>query len=108
MPDSIILQFVRRLPLALRGVDLRRTTKMFLNLSGNIFASWQANFVSAAMFPEVGKQGNIDRKHNASAAMFRSLPRALVVVVGSIQNYIDLCHALQVARNIASYHMTFN
>ena len=46
------------------------TTKMFLNLLGNIFASWEANFVSATMFPEVGKQGNIDRKHNVSATMF--------------------------------------
>ena len=39
---------------------------MILNLFGNIFASWKANFVSAMMFPEVGKQENID-----------SLPRAL-------------------------------
>ena len=39
-------------------------TKMFLNLLGNIFASWEASFVSATMFLEVGKQGNIDRKHN--------------------------------------------
>ena len=45
-------------------------TKMFLNLLGNILASWEANFVSAPMFPEVGKQGNIDRKHNVSATMF--------------------------------------
>ena len=43
--------------------------KMFLNLLGNIFAAWEANFVSATMFPEVGKQGNIDC----------SLPRALVL-----------------------------
>ena len=50
-------------------------TKMFLNLLGNISASWEANFVSATMFPEVGKQGNIDRKHNASATIFPSLPR---------------------------------
>ena len=39
------------------------TTKMFLNLLGNIFASWEAHFVSSAMFPRMGKQGNIDRKH---------------------------------------------
>jgi hypothetical protein len=32
---------------------------MFLNLVGNIFASREANFVSATMFPRVGKQGNI-------------------------------------------------
>ena len=31
-------------------------TKIFLNLLGNIFAFWEANFVSAAMFSEVGKQ----------------------------------------------------
>ena len=50
-------------------------TKIFLNLLGNIFASWEANFVSAIMFLEVGKQGNIDsRKHNVSATMFPSLP----------------------------------
>ena len=52
---------------------------MFLNLCRNIFASWEANFVSATMFPEVGKQGNIDRKHNVSATMFPSLHRALNV-----------------------------
>ena len=38
-------------------------TKMFLNLFGNIFASWEANFVSATMFPEVSNRetliGNI-------------------------------------------------
>ena len=50
--------------------------KMFLNLLGNISASWEANFVFATMFPEVGKQGNIDKKHNVSATMFPSLPRA--------------------------------
>ena len=53
--------------------------KMFLNLLRNIFVSWEANFVSAAMFPEVSKHGNIDRKHNASATMFLSLPKALDV-----------------------------
>ena len=35
------------------------TTKMFLNFFGNIFASWEANFVSATKFPVVGKRGNI-------------------------------------------------
>ena len=57
-------------------------TKMFLNLLGNNFASWEANFVSATMFPEVGKQGNIDRKH-VSATLFPSLPRTL-------QSFCDL------------------
>ena len=52
--------------------------KNFLNLSGNIFASQEANFVSATMFPGVGKQGNMDRKLNVSATMFPSLPRALM------------------------------
>ena len=33
--------------------------QMFLNLVGNIFASREANFVSATMFPRVGKHGNI-------------------------------------------------
>ena len=46
-------------------------------LMGNIFASWQENFVSATIFPEVGKQGNIDRKHNVSATMFPGLPRVV-------------------------------
>ena len=32
-------------------------TKMFLNLLGNVFGSWEANFVSATMFPAVGKLG---------------------------------------------------
>ena len=45
-------------------------TKMFLNLLGNIFAFWEANFVSATMFSEGGKQGNIGRNHNVSATMF--------------------------------------
>ena len=31
-------------------------TKMFLNLLGNIFASWEANLFSATMFPEVHGQ----------------------------------------------------
>ena len=54
-------------------------TKMFLNLLGNIFASWEANFVSETMFLEVGKQGNIDRKHNVSANYVSySSPRAFV------------------------------
>ena len=50
-------------------------TKMFLNLLGNIFASWEANYISATMFPEVGKQGNVVRKHNVFATKFPSLPR---------------------------------
>ena len=33
--------------------------QMFLNSLGNIFASREVNFVSATMFPSVGKQGNI-------------------------------------------------
>ena len=52
-------------------------TKMFLHLLGNIFASWEAIFFSATMFREVGKQENNDRKHNVSATMLPSLPRAL-------------------------------
>ena len=52
---------------------------MFLNLLGNIVASWEANFVSATMFPEVDKQGNIDRKHNVVAKMFPSFSRTLHV-----------------------------
>ena len=51
-------------------------TKIFLNLLGNTFASWEANFVFAKMFSEVDKPGNIGRKHNASATMFPSLPKA--------------------------------
>ena len=50
---------------------------MFLNFLGNIFASWEANFVSATMFSEVGKQGNIGRKHNVTTTIFSSLPRTL-------------------------------
>ena len=42
---------------------------MFLELLGNIFAPLETNFVSVTMFPEVGKQGNIDRKHNVSATL---------------------------------------
>ena len=52
-------------------------TKIFLNLLGNIFASREANFVFATMFPVVGKQGNMDRKKKVSARMFPSLPSAL-------------------------------
>ena len=52
-------------------------TKIFLNLLGNIFAS---------MFHEVGKQGNIDRKHNVSATMFSSLPWALISSIQTADN----------------------
>ena len=53
--------------------------EMFVNLLGNIFASWEGNFVSATilMFPEVGKQRNIGRKRNVFADMFPTLPGAL-------------------------------
>ena len=51
-------------------------TKIFLNFLRNILASWEAKFVSARMFPKVGKQVNIGTKHNVSATMFPSLPRA--------------------------------
>ena len=61
-------------------------TKTFLNLLGNIFASWEVNFVSATMFPEVDRHRHIDRKHNVSATMFPSLPRALVMCVIHLQN----------------------
>jgi hypothetical protein len=43
---------------------------------GNIFASREANFVSATMFLGVDKLGNIDRKQNVSVTMFPSLTRA--------------------------------
>ena len=56
-------------------------TKMFLNLLRNISASWEANFVSATMFHEVDKQGNIDTKHNVFATMFPSLLRADVCTI---------------------------
>jgi hypothetical protein len=49
---------------------------MFLRLLGKIFASREANFLSATMFPGVGKLGNIDKKQNVSATMFPGLPRA--------------------------------
>ena len=64
-------------PVAGKLGNIVSTTKMFLNLSGNIFASQETNFVSATMFPGAGKQGNMDRKLNVSATMFPSLPRAV-------------------------------
>ena len=72
---SIALKHFLNLPN--RENNIVSATKMFLNFFGNIFAPWEVNFVSATMFPEAGKQGNIDRKHNVSATMFSSLPRAL-------------------------------
>ena len=54
-------------------------TKMFLSLLGNIFAFREANFVSATVFPGVGKWGSIDRKHNVSTTMF---PQALIYLGG--------------------------
>ena len=42
------------------------TMSMQYRLDFYIFAFCKANFVSAAMFPEVDKQGNIDRKHNVA------------------------------------------
>ena len=50
------------------------TAKMFLNLLGNIFASWETNFVPATIFFLMGKQGNIDRKYNVFATIFSSFP----------------------------------
>ena len=42
------------------------TTKLFLNLLGNVIASciafWEANLVSVTIFLEMAKQGNSDRK----------------------------------------------
>lgn len=38
--------------------------EMFSNQLGNIFSSWVENFVSATMFPKVGKQKNIDRNED--------------------------------------------
>ena len=58
------------------GNNIVSATKMFRNLLGNIFASWEANYVSARVFPEMGKQGNIDRKHNVCTTMFPSLLKA--------------------------------
>ena len=55
--------------------------EMFLDLIGNIFASREANFVSATTFPRVGKQGDFEETSqvtNVSATMFPSLPWALV------------------------------
>jgi hypothetical protein len=37
----------------------RETSNVSEFAIGNIFASWEANFVSATMFPRVGKHGNI-------------------------------------------------
>jgi hypothetical protein len=51
-------------------------------LIGNISASREANYVSATMFPRVGKHRNTWGKsgnmanHNVSATMFPSLPKA--------------------------------
>ena len=50
---------------------------MFLNSQGNIFASREAKFVSATMFPQVGKTFEETSKiTNVSTTMFSSLPRA--------------------------------
>jgi hypothetical protein len=56
---------------------------MFLNSLGNIFASWETNFVSTTMLPRVGKVANKEtfeetsRITNVFTTMFPSLPRAL-------------------------------
>ena len=55
-------------------------------LLGNIFASWEANFVSATVFSVVGKQGNIDRKHNVWPTMFPSLQGLCAVYYTSLLN----------------------
>jgi hypothetical protein len=44
--------------------------KLFMNYIENIL-------LHCFLFPELGKQGNFDRKHNVSATMALSLPRAL-------------------------------
>lgn len=50
--------------------------KSFFNLLVNIFAPWEANFVSAATFLMVGKRENIVTKHNVPEAVFAILPKA--------------------------------
>ena len=54
-------------------------TKMFLNLFGNIFCPWAANFVSPTMFPEGGKTGKhwyetkyFHNRYNARACQLSS------------------------------------
>ena len=51
--------------------DIAFATKMFLNMLGANLTS--SKFCFATMFPEVGKQGNINRKH-VSVTMFPSFP----------------------------------
>ena len=71
------------------------TTKMFLNLLGNIFASWKINFVTATMFLEVGKQGSIDRKHNVCATMFPSSQQCFLCFSLSHGSHIYLNNSLE-------------
>ena len=64
-------------------METARTTKTLLNLLGNIFASWEANFVSATMFPKIAKwkfcfRNNVSRDGKHVSAMFPTLPRTLV------------------------------
>ena len=52
-----------------------KTKLCWQNIFANIFASSKANFVSATMFPDVDKQGNVDRKHKVPATVFPVFPR---------------------------------
>ena len=79
---------------------------MFLNLLGNIFASWEANFVSATMFPEVGKRGNIDRKH-VFAQMFPSLSRAFQVTKTNLQKWVGSSKAVKLTLSYCKFQWKF-
>ena len=55
---------------------------------GKHFCFLGSKFVSATLFPVVGKQGNIDREHNVSETVFPGLPSALVIIVKSLNQKI--------------------
>jgi hypothetical protein len=69
--------------------NILSATNIFLNLLGNVFASREANFVSATMFLGVGKLGNIDnKKQDVSATMFPGLPKVLKTVKRSSVSHL--------------------
>ena len=86
---------------------------MFLNSLGNIFASREANFVSATMFPQQCFHGWANRETfeetsritNVSTTMFPSLSRAFIVVFSiSIHTTMSKRNVIMSVRRVKTFY----
>ena len=57
---------------------------------GNVLASREVNFVSATMFYEVGKQENIDRKHNVFAMFYTLYYKSIRFILPPTNKFIAI------------------